>query len=298
VDESTDRSEELTKERQPEDRSPEETSTGTESSQILDPIAAVDAGKDPELVIAETNARLRRLRRMTRVMSVALLALALLLLIVGIVVTFAVPDDPSITEVPWSIYLYGGAAYAALGSGLAFVANQFREARIEADLEVLAARRRTKELVPASATSSYFERLVAINVDNLGAYYALAKFHTENAFRVAMAAGIVGFLLIVGGLIAGYFGSRTDTVAYVSAGAGVAVEFIAAIFFYLYNRTVLQLKDYHASLIAVQNVLLAFKLVEDSPGDQRSALVAELLSLLMGTNPSDSGRSIGTGDAG
>ena len=52
-------------------------------------------------------------------------------------------------------------------------------------------------------------------------------------------------------------------------------------FFYLYNRTVRQLKDYHDSLINVQNVFLAMTLVADtSDPDLKADLVAQLLAFL------------------
>jgi Cyanobacterial TRADD-N associated 2-Transmembrane domain len=47
--------------------------------------------------------------------------------------------------------------------------------------------------------------------------------------------------------------------SYISTGAGVVTEFIAAVFFYLYNRTVRQMKEYHDSLLSVQNILCPSK---------------------------------------
>jgi hypothetical protein len=41
------------------------------------------------------------------------------------------------------------------------------------------------------------------------------------------------------------------------------VEFISGIFFNLYNCTILQSKDCHASLLGGKNVLLSFKIVDN-----------------------------------
>lgn len=59
------------------------------------------------------------------------------------------------------------------------------------------------------------------------------------------------------------------------------VEFISGIFFYLYSRTVQQLKAYHNSLLNVQNVLLSFKLIDDSDPKMRSEMIREMLKFLM-----------------
>lgn len=38
---------------------------------------------------------------------------------------------------------------------------------------------------------------------------------------------------------------------------------MTSLLFYLYNKTIIQLKEYHSSLLDVQNVLLSFKLIQD-----------------------------------
>ena len=135
-----------------------------------------------------------------------------------------------------------------------------------------------------SVETSYFERLVQINVTNLAEYYAMVKVHTDNSFKVSIVAGSIGFVLIILGAAIG-FSNNSDmkTIAYISSGAGIITEFISSIFFYLYNRTVRQLKDYHDSLIDVQNVLLSFKIVGDlSDEKDRVKMVSEMLKFLIG----------------
>jgi predicted transporter len=88
----------------------------------------------------------------------------------------------------------------------------------------------------------------------------------------------VGFVLISGGLIIGFTAIQgTKYIAYISAGSGILMEFIAGVFFYLYNRTIRQLKDYHDSLIAVQNILLSFKIVGDTKDQAKQASLMELM---------------------
>jgi len=72
------------------------------------------------------------------------------------------------------------------------------------------------------------------------------------------------------------------TVAELSGLSGIATEFISAVFFYLYNKTVIQMKEYHDSLLAVQNVLLSFKLVGDTTDPaQKAKMIEEMLRYLV-----------------
>ncbi|AQR69711.1 hypothetical protein BZG29_16280 [Janthinobacterium sp. LM6] len=151
--------------------------------------------------------------------------------------------------------------------------------RLNAEWTIL----RELPLSDAKDSSSYFQNLVTINVTNLKEYYFLVKQHTNGSFRAAIGAGIIGFLLILLGLLAGYLKSDLGTVTYIATGAGLITEFISGIFFFLYSKTVRQLKDYHDSLIDVQNVLLSLKLLEsvDDPA-LRAPMITRMLEYLMG----------------
>jgi hypothetical protein len=136
----------------------------------------------------------------------------------------------------------------------------------------------------ASGKPSYFDQLVKINVDNLGDYYTLVKEQTNKSFYAALIVGLLGFALVLAGLAMGFVNyQNTPPVTYIASGAGVVTEFIAGVFFYLYNKTVQQLKGYHDSLLNVQNVLLSFKIVEDIQSEeQRTAMVGLMLGHILG----------------
>ena len=195
-----------------------------------------------------------------------------------------------------AIFLFGWWAYVSS-----------RIASLRAERDGLAARKRIlSRLMPSSpdpsqAEPSYFDRLVGINVENLAAYYTLVKVHTDKSFVVATAAGVVGFALVATGLAFGYLAADSSPhMAYVSSGAGVLTEFIAGVFFYLYNRTVRQLKEYHDSLLAVQNILLSFKLVGDlQASDEKTRMVSRMLAYLVGTRdrPEAPATAVLAGDA-
>lgn len=182
-----------------------------------------------------------------------------------------------------TVYGLGVFAYAR-------ILRKSRVASLRADLDALQARQRVaRQLgagavgVPPVAQDSYFDKLVRINVENLAAYYALVKAHTEKSFLTASAVGVIGFLLVITGLIVG-FGADADAraVSYIASASGIIVEFIAGVFFYLYNRTVREMKGYHTSLLTVQNILLAFKLVGDTEGTEKAQMMGQMMSYLTG----------------
>jgi len=141
----------------------------------------------------------------------------------------------------------------------------------------------TKDLERALGKgSNYFEKLANINVVNLSAYYRTVKSHANKSFLAALSVSLGGFLLIGAGIYLVVSGNDKGSVATISSAAGIITQFISAIFFYLYSQTVRQMKEYHDSLLKVQNILLSFKLVEDAkdPVD-KAKMTAVMLEYLV-----------------
>lgn len=130
----------------------------------------------------------------------------------------------------------------------------------------------------------YINKLIELNVTRLEDYYDEVKRHSFLSFSFSITVGVVGFLLILTGIMLGYFGQGEKmNIAYLSGLAGVITEFISGVFFYLYNRTVKQLKTYHNDLIDLQNTLLSFKLVEQVKDEQKKVqLMGNLIDYLIG----------------
>ena len=128
----------------------------------------------------------------------------------------------------------------------------------------------------------YFDKLVKINVENLSEYYLLVKEHTKQSFTLSVAIISIGFILITGGLAIGFVKPEFKDISYVSTASGTLISFIGGSVFWLYSRTVLQLKHYHDSLLDVQNILLAFKLVESADKDstERSNMTQKMIEFL------------------
>jgi hypothetical protein len=197
-------------------------------------------------------------------------------------------DVASAVSIAGTIAIAGGAALA----GIAFVVKRARDARLTAEEENLRRKLKLRALPtaargvtkPSDTTGGeYFGNLVRINVDNLSDYYTQVRVHTNNSFWASIVAGGLGFVLIAVGLGWGFSdsGSNSQSLSYVATGSGVFVEFISGVFFYLYNRTVRQLKDYHDSLLDVQNILLSFRIVEQSKAEHQGALFDKILGFLL-----------------
>jgi hypothetical protein len=171
------------------------------------------------------------------------------------------------------------------------ITDQSEIVDIKTDIDILQVRRKVTMQFPeisiGQEEASYFDMLVRINIENLRLYYKLVRSHTEKSFFASIFAGITGFILIITGLIVGFINpTYYHNLSYITTGAGVITEFISGVFFYLYNRTVRQLKEYHDSLLTVQNILLSFKIVEDTKDDKEKVkMISQILSNLVGKQP-------------
>ena len=267
----------------------------------------------------QLKAHLKKLRTITICMGIFTLC-GFLLALFGYGVFASVNG---MTHLRYDVMSVGTAAITAAGF-LVFAIVGFRYLSIQGDIDIAEERSRIAEKLSSRAPAlhisgggrhvinvqvgrssgafgerastgegsggNYFDRLVEINVENLGSYYALVKNQTDKSFAVTIAIAVVGAILLFAGLTAGFV-SQKEHLAYLTSGAGIVTEFIASIFFYLYNRTVRQLKEYHDSLLAVQNVLLSFKLAGDRPeGDAKTQMIADMLAYLVRRDRSDSMR--------
>jgi uncharacterized membrane protein len=180
------------------------------------------------------------------------------------------------------ILIVCGFAFIFYGISRTFEAEKRSEERRKEDV---------KRILAEDPASDYFEKLVNINVENLSAYYVTVKGHANKSFITALFVGIVGFVLIGIGIYLSVTDLEHSSVTQLAGISGVATEFISAVFFYLYNQTVRQMKEYHDSLLAVQNILLSFKLVGDtSDPKDKATMIGVMLQYLVGKRSGESDR--------
>lgn len=170
-----------------------------------------------------------------------------------------------------------------LGLFFLLAASGVSPERIKSEIDGLESTRRLILGLPdQSESNGYFDSLVNINVENLGAYYALVKLHTARSFKLTSTAGIIGFGLIMFGIALGILDPDHRDLSYLTVGIGIVIEAISGIFFYLYNSTVKQLKEYHDSLLDVQNILLSLKLIDDTADmKERHHMIDKMVAFLV-----------------
>lgn len=124
-----------------------------------------------------------------------------------------------------------------------------------------------------------FENSIKMSYKYLDQYYLQTREQAQRGFLVTVCVSIFGGILISIGVIA-MFLEKTNP-SYVTCASGVITEFIAAIFFYLYNRTITSMSKYHNKLVLSQNISIALKIADTLPSDDKAKtknlIIGELL---------------------
>ncbi|MBM3092230.1 hypothetical protein GFB56_15600 [Ensifer sp. T173] len=122
------------------------------------------------------------------------------------------------------------------------------------------------------------------NLGHLLEYYIINKGQAKSSFRASTTSIAVGFLTIIGGIWLSYAGRLSDNSAvYISVLAGVILQFIGAAYFYLYNRSLVQLNFFFNRLALMQDTLLAIRLTESIPEGEAKHKVLEKLVFTIAT---------------
>lgn len=105
-----------------------------------------------------------------------------------------------------------------------------------------------------------YETSIKMSYKYLDEYYLQTRSQAQKGFYVTVGVAIGGALLIGVGIVAMF--TNATSPAYVTTASGVIIEFIAAVFFHLYNRTIQSMNSYHDKLVLSQNISVALKLSE------------------------------------
>ena len=124
----------------------------------------------------------------------------------------------------------------------------------------------------------FFTNLVRINFKYLDKYYLQTQEQGDKSFLLCLVAGIVGLAIIAAGIVLMFLNQTSP--AYITTAAGTISEFIAAVFFYLYNKTVVSMGEYHQKLVITQNIALALKITGELPEEARTHAQERLVETL------------------
>lgn len=113
----------------------------------------------------------------------------------------------------------------------------------------------------------------------LDQYYLQTREQAQKGFFVTITVSICGAIIIGIGIIAMFVGK--GNAAYITTASGVITEFIAAVFFYLYNKTIQSMGTYHNKLVLSQNIAFALKisdsLSDDIKNESKKNIIEELI---------------------
>ena len=124
----------------------------------------------------------------------------------------------------------------------------------------------------------FFTKLVQINFTYIDKYYSQTQRQADKSFKLCSIAALAGLVIILLGI--GMMFLNHTSPAYVTTASGMLGEFIAAVFFYLYNKTVLKMSEYHQKLVITQNISLALKITEGMDTKQKAEASAILIDRL------------------
>lgn len=126
--------------------------------------------------------------------------------------------------------------------------------------------------------SDAYHNLVKMSFKNLDQYYQQTRDHAQRGFIATMLVSFFGAVLIMAGIVAMFLGFTEP--ATVTSASGIITEFISAVFFYLYNKTVAGMSNYHNKLVMAQNISIALAAADSLPDDRQAEAKAVIIGEL------------------
>lgn len=135
------------------------------------------------------------------------------------------------------------------------------------------------EHIKENVEEDIFENSIKMSYKYLDQYYLQTREQAQKGFLVTVCVAVFGALLIGVGIVAMFLEFIQPSI--ITCAAGVLTEFIAAVFFYLYNRTISSMSMYHNKLVLSHNISIALKIADSLPEQDniktKSLIVTELL---------------------
>ena len=125
-----------------------------------------------------------------------------------------------------------------------------------------------------------FTNSIKTSYKYLDRYYDQTQKQAQQGFYITLAVALFGAVLIGVGVIALF--QEKITPAYITCASGAITEFISAVFFYLYNKTVTSMNSYHDKLVLSQNIAFALRIAGEMEGkseknEAKLAIINELV---------------------
>ena len=124
-----------------------------------------------------------------------------------------------------------------------------------------------------------FENSIKMIYKYLDQYYLQTRTQAQNGFYITVGVSVGGAILIGLGIVALFMGKIESS--YITCASGLITEFIAAIFFYLYNKTVMSMSKYHNKLVLSHNISIALKVADTLPPEDKAKSKELIISQLL-----------------
>ena len=124
-----------------------------------------------------------------------------------------------------------------------------------------------------------FENSIKMSYKYLDQYYHQTREQAQKGFFVTVCISVFGAILIGAGIVAMFMGEVKPS--YITCASGVVTEFISAIFFYLYNKTVTSMSKYHNKLVLSQNISIALKVADTLPDSDKTKAKNTIINELL-----------------
>lgn len=135
------------------------------------------------------------------------------------------------------------------------------------------------DIIKEQVQEDIFENSIKMSYKYLDQYYLQTREQAKKGFVVTVCVSVFGAMLIGVGILMMFLGKTEPS--YVTCASGVITEFIAAVFFYLYNRTIISMSKYHNKLVLSHNISTALKVADSLPDDDKvktkDLIISELL---------------------
>lgn len=135
------------------------------------------------------------------------------------------------------------------------------------------------EYIQTEIQEDIFENSIKMSYKYLDEYYSQTRDQARKGFYITMGVSVFGAFLVGLGILM-MFLEKTEP-SYVTCASGVITEFIAAIFFYLYNKTITSMSNYHNKLVLSHNVSIALKVAESLPDNDKIKTKDKIISELL-----------------
>lgn len=104
-------------------------------------------------------------------------------------------------------------------------------------------------------------KIIQLNLNQTTEYYTINKSHARSSFGTSVLAIITGLITILTGIWLYYFKSEPSIeISIITTASGTLIEFIGALYFHIYNKSIKQLNFFYEKLEKMQDTMLAIEL--------------------------------------